>query len=113
MSIEYELKSLKDSYEELENELEEALQEAEIMRELLFEIRYICFSEYAINDEILKLIKTTVKKQLKYTHEDWSEVFGYREDEDGNPIKFYMANKYRAKIMKREAPCSRKEKKDD
>lgn len=113
MSIEYELKSLKDSYEELENECEEALQEAETMRELLFEIRYICFSEYAVNDQILKLIKTTVKKQLKYDHEDWSEQFGYWEDEDGNPIKFYMANKYRAKIMKREAPRSRKEKKND
>ena len=113
MSIEYELKSLKDSYEEIENECEEALREAEIMRELLFDIRYICFSEYAVNDQVLKIIKETVKKQLKYDHEDWSEQFGYREDDDGNPIKFYMANKYRAKIMKREAPRSRKRKTND
>jgi hypothetical protein len=113
MSIESNLKYLKDTYERLENERDEALLEAETMRELLFEIRYTCFSEYAVNDQILKLIKTTVKKQLKYTHEAWSEVFGYREDEDGNQIKFHMANKYRAKIMKREAPRSRKEKTDD
>jgi hypothetical protein len=51
--------------------------------------------------------------QIKYTHEDWSDDYSYREDDDGNPIKFYMANKYRAKIMKREAPRLRKEKTDD
>jgi hypothetical protein len=113
MSIEFEIKCLVEYYAELEKERDEALEEAEIMRELLFEIRYICFSEYAVNDQILKLIKTTVKKQLKYTHEDWSDDYSYREDDDGNPIKFYMANKYRAKIMKREAPRLRKEKTDD
>jgi hypothetical protein len=113
MSIEFEIKCLVEYYAELEKERDEALEEAEIMRELLFEIRYICFSEYAVNDQILKLIKTTVKKQLKYTHEDWSDDYSYREDDDGNPIKFYMANKYRAKIMKREAPRSRKEKTND
>ena len=113
MSIEFEIKCLVEYYAELEKERDEALEEAEIMRELLFEIRYICFSEYAVNDQILKLIKTTVKKQLKYTHEDWSDDYSYREDDDGNPIKFYMANKYRAKIMKREAPRSRTEKTND
>ena len=113
MSIEFELKYLKDSYEELEKELDEALEEADIMRELLFEIRCICFSQYAVNDRILKLIKTTVKKQLKYNHEDWSVDYSDSEDEDGNPIKFFIANEYRAKIMKREAPRSRKEKKDE
>ena len=113
MSIEFEIKCLVEYYAELEKERDDALEEAEIMRELLFDIRYICFSEYAVNDQILKLIKTTVKKQLKYDHEDWSEQFGYREDDDGNQIKFYMANKYRAKIMKREAPRSRKENKND
>ena len=113
MSIEFEIKCLVEYYAELEKERDDALEEAEIMRELLFEIRYICFSEYAVNDQILKLIKTTVKKQLKYDHEDWSEQFGNWEDEDGNPIKFYMANKYRAKIMKREAPRLRKGKTND
>ena len=113
MSIEFEIKCLVEYYAELEKERDDALEEAETMRELLFEIRYICFSEYAVNDQILKLIKTTVKKQLKYTSEDWSDDYSYREDEDGNPIKFHMANKYRAKIMKREAPRLRKEKKDD
>tara|TARA_R110000868_G_scaffold335664_1_gene596540 strand:+ start:2411 stop:2752 length:342 start_codon:yes stop_codon:yes gene_type:complete len=113
MSIEFEIKCLVEYYAELEKERDDALEEAEIMRELLFEIRYICFSEYAVNDQILKLIKTTVKKQLKYDHEDWSEQFGYREDDDGNPIKFYMANKYRAKIMKKDTQRSRKGEKYD
>jgi len=113
MSIEFELKCIKDYYKELENERDEALNEAEIMRELLFEIHYICFSEYAVNDEILKQIKTTVRKQLKYTHEDWSVDYSRNEDEDGNPIKFYIANKYRSKRMIKKAPRSRKEKKDD
>ncbi len=113
MSIEFEIKCLVEYYAELEKERDDALEEAEIMRELLFEIRYICFSEYAVNDQILKLIKTTVKKQLKYTSEDWSDDYSYHEDEDGNPIKFYLANKYRAKVMKKDTPRSRKGEKHD
>ena len=104
---------LKEYSKESKNELNEASEEVYIMRELLLEIRCICFSQYAVNDRILKLIKTTVKKQLKYNHEDWSEDYSDSADEDGNPIKFFIANEYRAKIMKREAPRSRKEKKDD
>jgi hypothetical protein len=108
MTIEYELKYLKEYYDALKNELDEALQEAEIMRELLFELRSICFSEYAVNDQILKQIAVTVKKELKYTHKDWLEDYSCTEDEDGNPIKFYIANKYRAKTMKKDASRSRK-----
>ena len=104
---------LKKYSKESKNELNEALEEVYIMRELLLEIRCICFSEYAVNDRILKQIKTTVKKQLKYNHKDWSEDYSDKEDEDGNPIKFFIANEYRAKIMKREAPRSRKGKDDD
>ena len=104
---------LKKYSKESKNELNEASEEVYIMRELLLEIRFICFSQYAVNDRILKLIKTTVKKQLKYNHEDWSEDYSDSEDEDGNPIKFFIANEYRAKIMKREAPRSRKGKDDD
>jgi hypothetical protein len=106
-------RDLKEYSKESEKELNEASEEVYIMRELLLEIRCICFSQYAVNDRILKLIKTTVKKQLKYNHKDWSEDYSDKEDEDGNPIKFFIANEYRAKIMKREAHRLRKGEKDD
>jgi hypothetical protein len=113
MSIKYELEEIRIYCENLEKEVKEALTEVDILRSLLLDIRCICFSEYAVNEEVIGLMKEVLVEQLRYNHEDWDTDHTLQEDENDNPIRIKVANKTCAKVMEKGALRSREEKTDE
>jgi len=113
MRIDYELKTIRDFYMEIQKERDDALNEIDILREILLEVRCMCFDEYAVNELVIKEIEKAVKRRLKYTHESWFEDFSYGEDKDGKKIRIKVANRTCAKVMEKGASRSWKEKTDD
>jgi len=101
MSIKYEIEAIKVYCEELEKEVNEALIEVDILRSLLLDIRSICFSEYAVNEEVIGLMKEVLVDYLKYNHEDWNTDHTLQEDENDNPIRIKIANKHFAKVIEK------------